>query len=179
MKGESCVRVLITRQAIAERLLQMARQIEGLYPPKEEILAVVILKGAVIFASDLIRLINRDIALDFMAISSYGVDTKTSGVVRIVKDLEQSVHGRHVLVVEDIIDTGLTLQYLLEHLRARRPKTLRVAALLDKTTQRRVHVRGDFVGFEIPSAFVVGYGLDAGGKFRSLPDVCVLEEGDL
>lgn len=171
------LRVLISRSEIEERVQSLATAIEDAYKGEDDLLVVVILKGAFIFAADLVRKLKRPLALDFMAISSYGQDTRTSGVVRILKDLEQSVQDRHVLVVEDIIDTGLTLQYLLEQLRSRRPKSLRVAALLDKTSQRVVPVDGDFVGFQIPGAFVVGYGLDAGGRHRNLPDICVLEEG--
>jgi hypoxanthine phosphoribosyltransferase len=130
-----------------------------------------ILKGAVIFLSDLARALDIPVALDFMAVSSYGQSSETSGVVRILKDLDENIEGRDVIVVEDIVDTGLTLRYLCDALKARNPASLRVCVLLDKPSRRLVEVDVHYRGFEIPDAFVVGYGLDYQERYRSLPHV--------
>lgn len=133
-----------------------------------------VLKGAVIFLADLIRLIPLETSMDFIAVSSYGKGTHSSGEVKLVKDLDRSVEGMNVILVEDILDTGLTLNYLIRILEQRKPKTLRVAALLDKPARRIQEVRADYVGFSIPNEFVVGYGLDYGERYRNLKDICVL-----
>src|ERR1700752_5029264 len=133
-----------------------------------------VLKGAAIFLSDLIRQIRIDVSLDFMAVSSYGKGSRTSGQVRLIKDLDTSIEGLNVIVVEDILDTGLTLGYLLRVLQQRKPKSLRIAALLDKPTRRIKDVKADYVGFKIPNDFVVGYGLDYAERYRNPKDVCVL-----
>ncbi|MBZ5698697.1 MAG: hypoxanthine phosphoribosyltransferase [Acidobacteriia bacterium] len=133
-----------------------------------------VLKGAAIFLSDLIRQIRVEVSLDFMAVSSYGDGSQTSGQVRLVKDLDTSIEGLNVIVVEDILDTGLTLGYLLRVLQQRKPKSLRIAALLDKPERRIKDVKADYVGFQIPNEFVVGYGLDYAERYRNLKDVCVL-----
>jgi len=136
---------------------------------------VCILKGACFFLADLARAIERDVVIDFMGISSYGRGTTTSGAVKLTKDLDQAVENVHVLLVEDIVDTGLTLNYLMNVLQQRKPRSIRVAALLDKPERRQRPVKVSYVGFEIPDEFVVGYGLDFGERYRNLQDVCVLE----
>jgi hypoxanthine phosphoribosyltransferase len=133
-----------------------------------------VLKGAAIFLSDLIRQIRVEVSLDFMAVSSYGKGSHTSGQVRLIKDLDTSIEGLNVIVVEDILDTGLTLGYLLRVLQQRKPKSLHIAALLDKPQRRIKDVKADYVGFQIPNEFVVGYGLDYAERYRNLKDVCVL-----
>jgi len=169
--------VLIPRNEIAEKVAEMGRQISKEYAG-EQILLVTVLRGAALFASDLCREIQGDVVLDFIAVSSYGSSTTTSGVVRFLKDLDESVEGRHVLIVEDIIDTGLTLTYLLENLRSRNPKTIKTCTLLDKPSRRRVDIKPDYCGFTIDDLFVVGYGLDYDQSFRNLPDICVHKEAN-
>ncbi len=166
--------VLIREAELRARVADLGGQISADYDGKTPLL-VGILKGAAIFLSDLIRHITIPCMLDFIATSSYGTATESSGIVRILKDLDQSIEGRHVLVVDDIIDTGFTMDYLLETLKARYPASLRVCALLDKVSRRRRHVPIDYRGFEIPDRFVVGYGLDCGGIYRNLPFICVLK----
>src|SRR6202790_4335976 len=133
-----------------------------------------VLKGAAIFLSDLIRQVRVEVSLDFMSVSSYGHGSQTSGQVRLMKDVDTSIEGLNVIVVEDILDTGLTLAYLLRGLQQRKPKSLRIAALLDKPDRRTKDVKVDYVGFRIPNEFVVGYGLDYAERYRNLKDVCVL-----
>ncbi len=140
----------------------------------QDLLAICVLKGAIIFTADLLRHITANVSLDSISVSSYGTSTHTSGVVRFLKDLDESVEGRNVLVIEDIIDTGLTLKYLTENLRSRSPKSLRICTLLDKPSRRQVDIRPDYVGFQIEDQFVVGYGLDFAERYRNLPDVGVL-----
>lgn len=166
--------VLIDQATIQARVAALGQEIAAAYRG-EELHAIVVLRGAVIFAADLIRRIDLPVTVDFMAVSSYGQSTRSSGVVRILKDLEDDVADRHVLLIEDIVDTGLTLRYLLDHLQGKRPRSLSVCALLDKTPRRLVPVEVPYVGFQIPDAFVVGYGLDYDGHFRNLPDIVVLE----
>lgn len=141
----------------------------------QEILLVGILRGAVIFMADLARNIDLHVALDFMAVSSYGASSSSSGVVRILKDLDENIEGRHVLVVEDIIDSGLTLSYLMEILKSRNPASLKLCTLLSKPARRKVEVAVDYIGYTIPDEFVVGYGLDYAGRYRNLPFVGVLK----
>ena len=166
--------VLIREDELQARVADLGRQISSDYEGKIPLL-VGILKGASIFLSDLIRKTTIPCLLDFIATSSYGVGSESSGIVRILKDLDQTIEGRHVLIVDDIIDTGFTMDYLLETLKARYPASLRVCALLDKISRRRRHVPIDYRGFEIPDKFVVGFGLDYGGIFRNLPFICVLK----
>ena len=166
--------ILIPEEVLQARIRELGRTIGTDYNGKEPLL-VAILTGAVLFVSDLIRQISIACQLDFMATSSYGVKTESSGIVRILKDLDQSIEGRHVIIVDDIIDTGLTMDYLLETLKARYPASLKVCALLDKVPRRLRHVPIDYRGFEIPDKFVVGYGLDYGGRYRNLPFICVLK----
>lgn len=169
------LRVLIPRQDIAAKVREMGEAVSRDYHG-QEVLLVVVLRGAALFAADLCRHISTDVVLDFIAVSSYGSSTSTSGVVRFLKDLDESVEGRHVLVVEDIVDTGLTLTYLIENLKSRRPMSLKTCALLDKPSRRRVNIRPDYVGFTIDDLFVVGYGLDWDQRYRHLPDICIHTE---
>lgn len=152
----------------------MGAQIDKDYPDGALHL-VCILKGACFFLADLARAIERDVVIDFMGISSYGRGTTTSGAVKLTKDLDLAVENAHVLLVEDIVDTGLTLNYLMNTLQQRKPRSIRVAALLDKPERRQRPVKVSYVGFEIPDEFVVGYGLDFAERYRNLQDVCVLE----
>jgi len=168
-------RILVPAADIAERVKALGAQISKDYQG-QEILVVGILKGSTIFLADLVRQIDLPLAIDFVAISSYGNATSSSGVVRILKDLEESIEGRHILVVEDIIDTGLTLNYLLKNLQSRKPASVKVCALLDKPSRRKVDVSIDYLGFTIPDEFVVGYGLDFNERYRNLPDACVLKK---
>lgn len=167
-------KVLLTEEEIQRRVRQMAGQISADYAGKEPLL-VGILKGAFIFLADLVRNLTIPVHLDFMAVSSYGSASESTGAVRILKDLDQSIEGVHVLLVEDIVDTGLTLNYLMENLRARGPATLKVCTLLDKPGRRLVKVEPDYNGFAIPDEFVVGYGLDYNGSYRYLRDIMVLK----
>jgi len=166
--------ILIPEAAIAARVQELGQAISLDYEGKEPLL-VGILIGASVFLSDLLRQISIPCQVDFMATSSYGEATESSGIVRILKDLDQTIESRHVLIVDDIIDTGLTMDYLLETLKARYPASLRVCALLDKVPRRRREVRIDYRGFAIPDKFVVGYGLDFAGRYRNVPFVCVLK----
>jgi len=168
-------RVLVDESTICNKVRALGAMITGAYKDAGTPLYVVaILKGAAIFAADLLRSIDLPVQLDFMAISSYGQRASSSGVVRILKDLDESIEGRHVLIVEDIVDSGLTLKHLVEIMAARRPASVKTCVLLDKPDRRQVDVHADFVGFEIPDEFVVGYGLDFAEKYRNLPYVGVL-----
>lgn len=167
-------KVLLTEEEIQGRVRQMASQISADYAGRDPLL-VGILKGAFIFLADLVRHLTIPVRLDFMAVSSYGSASESSGAVRILKDLDQSIEGLHVLLVEDIVDTGLTLNYLRENLRARGPASLKVCTLLDKPSRRLVEVRIDYNGFTIPDEFVVGYGLDYNGNYRHFRDIMVLK----
>ena len=165
--------VLVSNEAIQARLDELAAQINRDYAGKE-LLLVCILKGAVAVFADILRRIEIPCSIDFMAISSYGSSTKSSGVVRILKDLDHGIEGKDVLVVEDIVDSGMSMKYLLENLETRSPASIRILSLLDKPSRRRVELQPDYVGFPIPDEFVIGYGLDYGEKYRNLPDVCIL-----
>jgi hypoxanthine phosphoribosyltransferase len=167
------LKVLIRRAAIQKRVREVAHQITKDFKG-ERVHLVGVLKGACIFLSDLVREISLETSIDFIAVSSYGKGKQSSGQVRVLKDLDSSIEGLNVVVVEDILDTGLTLSYLLRVLQQRKPKTLRVAALLDKPSRRIKDVTGDYIGFTIPDEFVVGYGLDYAERYRNLKDVCVL-----
>jgi hypoxanthine phosphoribosyltransferase len=169
------VEVLLTADAIQRRVAEMGAQITHDYADRELVL-VGVLTGAVMFLADLIRSIALPIELDFMATSSYGKATRTSGEVRLVKDLGHAVQGKHVLLTEDIIDTGLTLRYLLETLQARQPASIACCVLLDKPSRRLVEVPVQYRGFEIEDRFVVGYGLDHAGRYRNLPYIGVLNK---
>lgn len=167
------LRVLLSAEQIRVRIQELGRQITEEYAGKS-LLLVGVLKGAIPFTADLLRAIDLPVQLDFIAVSSYGASTKSSGEVRILKDLDASLKGLHVLVVEDIVDTGLTLTYLLDNFRRREAESVRVAALLDKPERRVKEVAVDYVGFPIPNEFVVGYGLDYAERYRNLPYVAVL-----
>lgn len=168
-------RVLISREDLGKRVAELGAEITRDYEGKK-ILILGILKGAVPFMADLIREIKLPLAYDFMALSSYGVSTQSSGVVRILKDLERSVEDVHILIAEDIVDTGLTLKYLKENLRARNPLSVKVVTLLDKAARRIADVTPDYNGFLIPDEFVVGYGLDFNEEYRNLPYIGVLKQ---
>ncbi len=165
--------VLVSRERIRRRVRAMARQLERDYKD-ETVHLICILKGACIFLADLLRELRLPVSVDFIAVSSYGKGTLPSGEVRITKDLDASIEDLNVIIVEDILDTGLTLNYLYRILQSRKPRSLRIAALLDKPARRVKEVRVDYIGFKIPDKFVVGYGLDYGEQYRNLPDVCVL-----
>lgn len=167
--------VLFTEDQIKEKVKELAAQIDKDYKGKK-VLLVCILKGSVVFLSDIIREIKTEVEIDFMAVSSYGHATKSSGVVRILKDLNYDIEGKDVIIIEDIIDTGITLKYLCDYLKARNPKTLKVCCLLDKPERRTADIKSDYTGFEIPDYFVVGYGIDYADRFRQLPFVGVPKE---
>ncbi len=167
--------IVINRKQIKEKVKELAEKISRDYKGKS-ILIIGILRGAIIFLADLVRELKIPLEIDFMVVSSYGSSTKTSGIVRILKDLDQDVKNRHLLLVEDIIDTGLTLNYLIRNLKARNPASLEVCALLSKEGKQRVPLEIKYLGFSIPNCFVVGYGLDFNEKFRNLPDIYFLKE---
>lgn len=168
-------RVLITQEEIAERVRELGQALSRDYAGKDPLL-VGVLKGAVVFLADLMRAADIPLAADFIALSSYGSTTRSSGVVKITADLSISIEDRHVVIVEDIIDSGRTISYLKRNLQTRHPASLRVMALLDKVERREVDVELDYVGFTIPNEFVVGYGLDYHGLYRNLPCIAALEE---
>jgi hypoxanthine phosphoribosyltransferase len=172
--ADDIAEVLIPAERLRGRVAELGDRVEADYRGRE-LLMIGVLKGALMFMVDLARRIDLPLELDFMAVSSYGTGTESSGVVRIIKDLDINIEGRHVLIVEDIVDTGLTLGYLREILLARNPASLRICCLLDKREARKTDVPLDYVGFEIPSRFVVGYGLDYAEIYRNLPFVGVLK----
>lgn len=167
--------VMISKEMIQQRVAELGSEISKDYKG-ESILAICVLKGAVLFMSDLIRELNVETKIDFMAVSSYGASTKSTGVVRILKDLDSNIEGENIIIVEDIIDSGLTLKYLKEYLMARNPKSLKICTLLDKPERRAADVKADYVGFSIENKFIVGYGLDFNQKYRNLPYISYLEE---
>jgi hypoxanthine phosphoribosyltransferase len=166
--------VLVSAEDLQRRVAELGEQITNDYAGRS-LLLIGVLKGAVFFLSDLMRFIGVPVEVDFMAVASYGSATDSSGVVRILKDLDAAIEGRDVLIVEDIVDSGLTLQYLMRNLGSRNPSTLEVCALLTKPERRKVDLPTRYVGFEIPNRFVVGYGLDYAERHRNLPYVAVLE----
>ena len=166
--------VLISSEEIEAKVREIGARITEDYSGEKPLL-IGILRGAVVIMSDLMRNIDLRCELDFMDISSYGSGSSSSGVVRILKDLEEDITDRHVLIVEDIIDTGLTLSYLMRSLQARKPASLEICALLSKPSRRRADLDVRYLGFEVPDEFVVGYGLDFAGAYRNLPDICVLK----
>jgi hypoxanthine phosphoribosyltransferase len=168
--------VLVTREDLRRRVAELGAEISRDYEGRDLVM-VGVLKGAVLFLADLMRELTVPAEIDFMAVSSYGSSTDSSGVVRILKDLDASIEGRDVLIVEDIIDSGLTLQYMMRNLNARSPRSLEVCALLTKPERRRVDLPTRYVGFEIPNRFAIGYGLDHAQKYRNLDYVAVLEDG--
>ena len=166
--------VLLSEKQLAKRIEEIGAQITADYAGKE-ILMIGVLRGAVIFMADLARSIKVPVAIDFMAVSSYGAGTTSSGVVRILKDLDENVEGKHILVVEDIIDSGLTLNYLLDNLKSRKPASIKLCTLLNKPERRKVDVKIDYNGFDVPDYFVIGYGLDYAEKYRNLPFIGILK----
>jgi hypoxanthine phosphoribosyltransferase len=166
-------KVLLSEEEIQAKLAELARQIEADYEGRD-LLLIAVLKGAVMVMADLARELKRPVDVDFMAVSSYGASTHSSGVVRIVKDLDISLEGRHVLIVEDIIDSGLTLHWLKQNLESRNPASLEVCALLRKPEALKVDVNPKYIGFDIPNEFVVGYGLDYAERYRNLRSIAVL-----
>lgn len=166
--------ILYSEEQLRERVQALGAQITADYAGKEPVLASV-LRGSYIFMADLTRAIDLPVTVDFMAVSSYGAGTKSSGQVEIKKDLSDSIEGRDLIIVEDILDSGNTLYYLMEILRARKPASIRICTLMDKPERRTKPISADYVGFEIPDAFVVGYGLDYNEKYRNLPYVGILE----
>jgi hypoxanthine phosphoribosyltransferase len=167
--------VLLTKEQIAKRVRELAEQISVDFAGRE-LLAIGILKGSWIFLADLVRLVTVPVEVDFMMASSYGSGTDSSGVVRVVLDLKSPVKDRDVLVVEDILDSGLTLQYIVDNLRHREPRSLKVVALMDKPHRRRIQVGVDYLGFKVPNKFVVGYGVDFAERFRNLPYIGYIED---
>lgn len=176
MEPRQTATVMISADRIQQRIREMAREIEADVPPDEDIHLIGVLKGAFVFLSDLIRSMSSRVTLDFMALSSYAKSTRSSGEVRLLKDLDYGLGGRHVVIVEDIVDTGLTLTYLQDILRARSPKSLRTACLLSKPSRRLVDVRVEYIGFTIEDRFVVGYGLDFNEHHRNLPYIGSLDD---
>jgi hypoxanthine phosphoribosyltransferase len=172
---QDVARILIDEERIQARVAELAAEVQTAYRDIDDLLLICVLKGAFVFLADLSRALTRPHELDFMATSSYGAGTSSSGAVRIVMDLKQDIAGRHVLIVEDIIDSGRTLDYLLRTFLARSPASLRICTLLNKPSRRAVSVPVDFVGFEIPDEFVVGYGLDFDEIYRNLPYIAVLK----
>ena len=169
-------KILISAEEIRAKVSEMGAQIARDYEPLGDLLLVGVLKGCMMFMVDLARAIELPLAIDFIATSSYGHSTESSGVVRLLKDLDTDIAGRHVLIVEDIIDSGLTLAYLHDQLGRRNPASLRICALLNKPERREADVPVDYLGFNIPNEFVVGYGLDFGERYRNLPYIGVLKE---
>ena len=167
--------VLLDSEVIQARIREVAAEIERDHPGEEEIHLVCVLKGGFVFMADLVRHMSPRVTLDFIAVSSYAKGTKSSGEVRMLKDLDSGLEGRNVVIVEDIVDTGLTLTYLQDILRARSPKSLRTACLLSKPSRRQIEVRVDYIGFTIEDRFVVGYGLDYAEKYRNLGYIAVLD----
>jgi hypoxanthine phosphoribosyltransferase len=167
--------VLLTKEQIAKRVRELAEQISADYADRE-VLVIGVLKGSWIFLADLVRLMTVPVTVDFMMASSYGANTNSSGAVKMVLDIKSPIEDRDVLVVEDILDSGLTLKYIVDSLKFREPRSLKVVALMDKPDRRRADVKVDYVGFKIPNRFVVGYGVDFAERFRSLPYVGYIEE---
>jgi hypoxanthine phosphoribosyltransferase len=173
----SGLRVMISREEIANRVREIGEQINKDYAG-EKLVLVGVLKGSCLFLSDLARQIALDVTFDFISVSSYGQGKISSGEVKLAKDVDTPLQGRNVIVVEDILDTGLTLTYLTKLIEAAQPKSLKIAALLDKPSRRLKPIQADYFGFKIPDEFVVGYGMDYAERYRNLPDICVLENAE-
>ncbi len=168
-------KILIDEAAIQRRIAELGAELNAAYDDEDVPIFVCVLKGAFLFLADLVRHLRFRHEIDFMVVSSYGDATRSSGIVRILLDLERSIEGRHVVVVEDIVDTGYTIDYILRNLASRHPASLRIATLLNKPSRRKVEVPLDFVGFEVPDEFVIGYGLDYAQQYRNLPYIGVLK----
>jgi hypoxanthine phosphoribosyltransferase len=175
MNSEAKLKILLTRQEIETTVKRLAVEISQDYAGKQPLL-ISILKGSFMFMADLIRLLDFALEVEFINLSSYGAGTESSGRVRVVQGLRAKLRGRHVLVIEDIVDTGLTVAYLLEYLKKRKPASLKLCVLTDKSSRRKVPVEIDYRGFTVPDKFIVGYGLDWDEKYRNLPDICYLED---
>jgi hypoxanthine phosphoribosyltransferase len=173
---DDVAKILISEQELQARIAELGQAINATYTDDDKPLLVCVLKGAFIFLADLVRHLEIQHEVDFMEISSYGSGTTSSGVVRILLDLEQNIEGRHVLIVEDIIDSGHTLDYIVRNLRTRKPASLRICTLLNKPSRREIDISVDWVGFEVPDEFVAGYGLDFAEVYRNLPFIGVLKE---
>ena len=169
-------RVLLSAEQIQQRIAEMGAEIDRDYPGGEPVYLIAVLKGAFIFLADLARAMKTPARIEFIGISSYGKGKTSSGQVRLTKDLDVPIEGHHVILVEDILDTGITLTYLATVMAQRKPKSLRIASLLDKPERRQSQVKADYVGFQIPDEFVIGYGLDYAEDYRNLKDVCVMGE---
>lgn len=173
---QKTLEVMISEQEIQEKIKELGKAITNDYSKDNEVVVIGVLKGACVFLSDLIRQMKIDnVYIDFMSVSSYGMSTESSGVVRILKDLDLEIEGKHVLIVEDIIDTGLTLQYLTKNLKTRNIKSLKICTLLDKPSRRKCELNIDYSGFIIPDKFIVGYGIDYAEKYRNLPYIASVE----
>lgn len=167
--------ILFSEEVILAKVKELAEKISQDYVGKE-LVVVGVLKGSVVVTSDLIKYITIPCSLDFMAVSSYGNSAESSGVVRILKDLDQDIEGKHVLIVEDIVDTGITLSYLLEYLKARKASSIEIVALLNKAARRKSDVYAKYIGFEVPDEFIIGYGIDYAENYRNLPFIGILKE---
>lgn len=167
--------IFITEEQLIEKNIELGYQITKDYQ-NEDLVLIGVLKGANVFMSDLMRKINKAIEIDFISVSSYGLSTESSGVVRILKDLDVEIEGKNVIIVEDIIDTGLTLNYLMKNFETRKPKSIKICALLDKPERRKVDIKIDYRGFTIPDEFIVGYGIDYAEGYRNLPYVAALKK---
>lgn len=167
--------VLFSEEVLIKRIKELGKNISEDYEGKD-LLVVGILKGSVIFAAELIKNISIPCEIDFMAVSSYGNSTETSGVVRILKDLDQHIEGKEILIVEDIVDTGVTLTYLLEYLKARKARSVEIVSLLNKPARRKAELDVKYIGFEVPDGFIVGYGIDYAEKYRNLPFIGILKK---
>ena len=173
--AQSQVKILISREEIAKAVTRLASEIRRDYQGKQPLL-IGVLKGSFVFMADLIRQLDLPLELDFVRLSSYGAGKETSGKVKVVQPLKTAVKGRDVLVIEDIVDTGITISFLLDYLRKKKPASLKLCALTDKPSRRKIPVSIDYLGFTLPDKFIVGYGLDFAEKFRYLPDICFLED---
>lgn len=174
-KSQVIGEIMINQDEISQRAKEIAAQITKDYAG-ESILLIGILRGAVPWMVDVMKQIDLDVEIDFMAVSSYGAATKSSGVVKINKDLDSDIEGKHIIIVEDIVDTGITLQYLTGYLENRQPKSIKICALLDKPARRRAEIYADYIGFTVEDKFIVGYGLDFNQKYRQLPYISCLAE---
>ncbi|CUQ34113.1 hypoxanthine phosphoribosyltransferase [Clostridium baratii] len=172
---EDIKKVLFDEEELSSKVRELGEQISKDYKGKD-LLVVGVLKGSVVFAADLIKSIDIPCEIDFMAVSSYGNSTESSGVVRILKDLDHSIEGKHVLLVEDIVDSGITLTYLLKYLKARKAESIEIVSLLNKPERRTADLEVKYIGFEVPNEFIVGYGIDYAEKYRNLPFIGVLKE---
>jgi hypoxanthine phosphoribosyltransferase len=173
--NNSIKKVLLDEETIQKRVKELADQISNDYKD-EGVMFIGILKGSIAFMADLMKAMSIDIQIDFMAVSSYGASTKSTGVVRILKDLDADIKDKNILIIEDIIDTGTTLKYLVGYLNSRGPKSIKICSLLDKPERRKADVKADYMGFTIPDEFVVGYGLDYAEWYRGLPYIGILKE---